>query len=84
MGGRHETARVHLRDVGYWHIADIERLAVNVRYWGVKRTSPFKGVMSARPIFDLISVSASMPISGNSRHGWRLGGGGFERWGHLI
>ena len=41
--------------------------------------------MSARPIFDLISVSASMPINGNSRQnlgtvgGW--GGGGFGEVG---
>jgi hypothetical protein len=40
--------------------------------------------MSARPIFDLISVSASMSINGNSRQnlgtvgGW---GGGFEGGG---
>ena len=27
-----------MRDVAYWHKADIEELPVNVCYWGVKRT----------------------------------------------
>ena len=33
--------------VRYWHLADIDADAQHVRFQGVKRTSPLRGLMSA-------------------------------------
>src|SRR5947207_11826643 len=41
VGGR---VNCHFR---FWHKADIDPATVDVRYWGVKRTWPLSGLMSA-------------------------------------